>query len=45
MASKKATDEITNSMSTLNRKASEIMQEIGVNACTDITVLVYLPCQ
>jgi selenide,water dikinase len=24
-------------MSTLNRKASEVMQEIGANACTDIT--------
>jgi selenide,water dikinase len=28
---------ITESMATLNKKASEQMQEIGVNACTDIT--------
>lgn len=28
---------ITESMTTLNKKASEIMCEIGVNACTDIT--------
>jgi len=37
MASEEASDQIMKSMSTLNRKASEIMQEIGVNACTDIT--------
>lgn len=36
-ASKEAAERITKSMSTLNRKASEIMQEIGANACTDIT--------
>ncbi|HUT67232.1 MAG TPA: AIR synthase-related protein, partial [Dehalococcoidales bacterium] len=29
--------EIVKSMTTLNRKASEIMLEVGVNACTDIT--------
>jgi len=28
---------IVKSMSTLNRKASELMVEVGVNACTDIT--------
>ena len=28
---------VTESMTTLNRKASEIMQEIGVSACTDVT--------
>ena len=36
-ASKKAIAEIVKSMTTLNRKASEIMLEVGVNACTDIT--------
>ncbi len=30
-------DKVTESMITLNRKASEIMQEFGVNACTDVT--------
>jgi selenide,water dikinase len=30
-------DEVTESMTILNRKASEIMIEIGVNACTDVT--------
>ena len=28
---------VVSSMTTLNMKASELMQEIGVNACTDIT--------
>jgi len=37
MAGKEAIDLISQSMSTLNRKASEVMQEVGVNACTDIT--------
>jgi selenide,water dikinase len=37
IASKEASARIIKSMSTLNRKASEVMQEIGVNACTDIT--------
>jgi selenide,water dikinase len=36
-ATEKAVAEITKSMSTLNRKASELMQEVGVNACTDVT--------
>jgi len=30
-------DRISKSMATLNRKASELMQENGVHACTDIT--------
>jgi selenide,water dikinase len=30
-------DKVTRCMATLNRRASELMQEIGVNACTDIT--------
>jgi len=36
-AGQEAADTAARSMSTLNRKASEIMLEIGVNACTDIT--------
>lgn len=28
---------VTSSMATLNNKASELMQEVGVHACTDIT--------
>ena len=36
-ASKNAIAEIVKSMTTLNREASELMQEVGVNACTDIT--------
>jgi selenide,water dikinase len=28
---------VTKSMETLNKKASELMQEVGVHACTDIT--------
>ena len=30
-------DEITHNMSYLNKSATEVMNEIGVNACTDIT--------
>ncbi len=37
MADEKAVTKITRSMATLNKKASELMQEIGVNACTDVT--------
>lgn len=34
---KKATAYITELMATLNKDASEVMMEVGVNACTDIT--------
>jgi len=37
MASREAAEMVAKSMAILNRKASEIMQEIGANACTDIT--------
>lgn len=37
MASKRITDQIVLSMAALNKIASEIMLQIGVNACTDIT--------
>ena len=37
MASEEALAKITESMMTLNRVASEVIAEIGVNACTDIT--------
>lgn len=37
MASQEAMTRITESMTTLNRVASEVMREVGVNACTDIT--------
>ncbi len=37
MASREAMTRITESMTTLNRGASEAMVEIGVNSCTDIT--------
>jgi selenide,water dikinase len=37
MADEKAVKRIVKSMTTLNRKASELMQEVGVNAGTDIT--------
>jgi selenide, water dikinase len=37
LAGEAATNRIIKSMSTLNRKASEIMLETGVHACTDIT--------
>jgi len=36
-AAKKAVDRVTRSMVALNRKAAELMQEAGVNACTDVT--------
>ncbi len=36
-ADEKAVESIVKSMSTLNRTASELMIEAGVNACTDIT--------
>jgi selenide,water dikinase len=36
-ATDEAIDMVTKSMSALNDKASELMQEVGVNACTDIT--------
>jgi selenide, water dikinase len=37
LASREATDQAAKSMATLNRRASEVMQKIGVHACTDIT--------
>ena len=37
MADEEAVAKITRSMATLNKKASELMQEIGVNACTDVS--------
>lgn len=37
MAGDKATAKIVKSMTTLNRTASELMQKVGVHACTDIT--------
>ncbi len=37
MASREAIRGITESMTTLNRGASEAMVEIGINSCTDIT--------
>lgn len=37
MASEKAISETIKSMSTLNKTASEVMIEMGANACTDIT--------
>jgi selenide,water dikinase len=37
IASQEAITKITKSMVTLNRAASEVMVEVGVNACTDIT--------
>lgn len=36
-ASEETIANVTRSMSALNRTASEVMQEIGCNACTDIT--------
>src|SRR3989304_2161402 len=36
-ADKKAVDKITKSMMTLNDKTSQLMQEVGVHAATDIT--------
>ena len=37
MADEATVTKATKSMATLNRKASELMQEIGVHACTDVT--------
>jgi len=37
MASQEAVKKITQSMTTLNRLASEVIVDVGVNACTDIT--------
>ena len=37
MVSKEMVARLTNCMATLNSKASELMQEVGVHACTDIT--------
>lgn len=37
MASKEAEQEVIEVMARLNNTAGEIMQEIGVNACTDVT--------
>ena len=34
---KELVQRIAKSMATLNKKASELMQEIGVHACTDVT--------
>ena len=34
---KQTTDNVTRCMATLNKKASEVMMEVGVHACTDIT--------
>ncbi len=36
MADKETMAKVIKSMANLNRKASELMQEIGVNACTDV---------
>ena len=37
MASDEAIEQVTRSMKTLNKDASQIMQTVGVNGCTDIT--------
>ncbi len=37
MAGPEAAEDVARSMCTLNRAASEVMQEIGASACTDIT--------
>lgn len=37
VASESAINKINRSMCELNRKASEVMQKFGVNACTDVT--------
>ena len=37
LAGEETVAKVTKYMLTLNKKASELMQEIGVNACTDIT--------
>jgi len=36
-ADKKVIDKVSENMAALNDKASELMQEIGVHACTDVT--------
>jgi selenide,water dikinase len=36
-AKEEAIDKVIKSMTTLNNTASELMQEVGVNACTDVT--------
>jgi len=37
MVNEETAAKVTKSMATLNNKASELMQEVGVHACTDIT--------
>ena len=37
MASEEAIESVTRSMKTLNKEASEVIQSVGVNGCTDIT--------
>ena len=37
VASQEAIDEVTVVMAALNNTAAEVMQEVGVNACTDVT--------
>jgi selenide,water dikinase len=37
VASQETVDKVTRYMATLNDRASELMQEVGVHACTDIT--------
>ncbi len=37
LASEKAVETVAQSMAALNKTASEVMLQIGVNACTDIT--------
>jgi selenide,water dikinase len=37
MASQDAVDKMTQTMTALNRRPSELMQEIGCHACTDVT--------
>lgn len=37
VASPEAIDEVTRVMAALNNTAAEVMQEVGVNACTDVT--------
>ena len=37
LANKETIDKFANSMATLNARASELMQEVGAHACTDIT--------
>lgn len=42
MVSETALEKAQKSMATLNRSASKVMQEIGVNACTDVTGFSFL---